>query len=97
MQTFYDFLSFKTFISLEVFIVLYYLGAIGVPLAGWVLASWLKKKFCTSEDEKKSKGKVQTKFILIFLAIFMMMELFWRVMFEFFIAYFQMRDVLVGI
>jgi len=97
MQGFYDFLSFKTFISLDVLVVLYYLGALGVPLGGWFMARWLKNKFCTSEDEAKTKGAFPTKLILIFLAMFVLMEVFWRVMFEFLIAYFQMRDVMVGL
>jgi len=97
MQDFYNFLSFKTFISLDVLVGLYYLGALGVPIGGWILARWLKNKFCTSEDEAKTKGKFQTKLIFIFLAMFVLLEVFWRVMFEFLIAYFQMRDIIVGL
>jgi hypothetical protein len=97
MQAFNDFLTFKTFISLDVLIIMYYLGALGVPITIWLLARWLKDKFCTPKEKAESKGSLQTKLIFIFLAIFIAMEIFWRVMFEFLIAYFQMRDVLVGI
>lgn len=96
MQAFLDFLSFKTFISLDVLIIMYYLGAIGVPVGMWLLGRWLKDKFCTTQEKAESKGKLQTKLIFIFAAIFIIMEVFWRVVFEFLIAYFQMRNVLVG-
>jgi len=97
MQALNDFLTFKIFISLDVLIIMYYLGAIGVPVGMWFLARWLKDKFCTAEEKAKTKGKLRTKMILIFSVIFIVMEIFWRVMFEFLIAYFQMRDVLVGL
>jgi len=96
MQEFYDFLSFKIFISLDVLIVFYYLGALGVPIAGWSLARWLKNKFCTPEDEALSKGKYQTWFVFIFIMMFIFMEIVWRVMFEFLVAYFQMHAVIVS-
>ncbi|HIP02533.1 MAG TPA: DUF4282 domain-containing protein [Campylobacterales bacterium] len=37
----------------------------------------------------------KTKLILCFIICFFFIELFWRMMFEFLIAYMQIRDVLV--
>lgn len=96
MEAFYDFLRFKSFISLDVLIFIYYLGALGLPVFGWTVTVWIKKKLWYSDDKRATKGKYQTYFIFIFLLSFVFMEIFWRVMFEFLIAYFQMRDVIVG-
>ncbi len=36
-----DFLTFKSFISTEVLIVFYYIGAIILPVGAWCLVAWL--------------------------------------------------------
>ncbi len=97
MQQFLDFLSFKSFISLDVLIVIYYLGALGVPFFGWYLSRWIRSKLMHENEKSLSKSKYQTYLIFLFIIFFLLLELFWRVMFEFLIAYFQMRDVLVGL
>jgi hypothetical protein len=40
--------------------------------------------------------KQQTKLIAFFIFCFLFMELFWRMLFEFLIAYMQIRDALVN-
>jgi len=97
MQAFLDFLSFKYFISLDVLVVMYYLGALGVPILGWAFVLWIRAKLFSENKESSSKGKYKTYFILFFMVVFIFLEIFWRVMFEVLIAYFQMRDVLVGV
>ena len=97
MQTFIDFLSFKYFISLDVLIVIYYLGAVGVPFGAWLFTLWVKGKINASTKDALVQGKYKTYLTFFFIIMFVFLEIFWRVMFEMLIAYFQMRDVLVGI
>ena len=99
-----DFLTFKSFISIEVLIIFYYLGAIIMPIGIWLLLIWLLHKYrllnTAYENGKemiwKSLNKKQkTKFVAFFVISFLFMELFWRMFFEFLIAYMQMRDALL--
>lgn len=99
-----DFLSFRAFISIPVLIGFYYMGALLMPLFMWFFSTWLMKKFKILGDLHRS-GKeklwslLSTKQKLIFVSMFIMsflfMQLFWRMMFEFLIAYMQMRDALI--
>jgi hypothetical protein len=99
-----DFLSFKTFISIEALIVFYYLGAVMLPIGLWLLMSRLMHKFdAFSEASESAKALIwsslrseqKIKVLILFLILFLFMELFWRMLFEFLIAYMQIRDVLV--
>ncbi len=97
-----DFLIFKSFISIDILIFFYYVGAIIIPYALYKSKYYLINKFKIFDifnklilkifnlfdDKKKSSIK-----ILLFL-LFIFMEIFWRMMFEMMIAYFQMRDYL---
>jgi len=99
-----DFLTFKSFISTEVLIAFYYIGAIIFPALAWYLVTWLlyKYDFANALYQKGNKAlwkslskNQQYKLILFFLATFLFMELFWRMLFEFLIAYMQIRDALL--
>lgn len=99
-----DFLTFKTFISTEALIVLYYLGALILPIGLWLLLTRLVRKYrllnTAYENAKELLWKSlnrnqQIKFISFFVISFLFMELFWRMLFEFLIAYMQMRDALL--
>ena len=99
-----DFLSFKTFISIEVLIVFYYIGAVIFPIGLWFLMSWLMRKFNIFSDVYKTaqelvwnslRVKQKIKILILFFVLFLFMELFWRMLFEFLIAYMQMRDALI--
>ena len=99
-----DFLTFKTFISTEVLIICYYLGALILPIGLWLLLTWLIRKYRllnTAYESGKEllwkslNRKQQIKFIAFFVISFLFMELFWRMLFEFLIAYMQMRDALL--
>lgn len=101
-----DFLSFKSFISTEVLIVFYYLGALILPISVWLLFNWLIIKYdIFNNSYKKGKQwlwkslskKQQVIVLMFFIACFLFMELFWRMLFEFLIAYMQIRDALLGI
>jgi len=99
-----DFLTFESFISTEVLIVFYYLGAVILPFGGWFLFTWFINKYgLLNAAYENSKGmlwaslnrKQQTKLAVFFVVSFLFMELFWRMFFEFLIAYMQMRDALL--
>jgi len=101
-----DFLTFKSFISTEVLIIFYYLGALILPAGMWLLLTWLTRKYRLFNAAYESgKGiiwklldrKQKTKFVSFFIFSFILMELFWRMLFEFLIAYMQMRDALLQI
>lgn len=99
-----DFLTFKRFISIDALIVFYYFGAVVLPVATWFLVVWLVRKY-SSVRSAYEMGKdtfwqalspKQKGWLLFFFAMaFLFMELFWRMLFEFLIAYMQIRDALV--
>ncbi|WP_415405683.1 DUF4282 domain-containing protein [Sulfurovum sp. CS9] len=97
-----DFLTFQTFITPSLLILMYYIGALLIPVVSWYLAEWIKTSYFT-EISKSIKEEIQTRttakqrFIVYtaFIICFLCMEIFWRMMFEFFIAYFDMHDALM--
>ena len=100
-----DFITFKSFISTEVLIIFYYIGALILPVGLWTLLTWLIRKYkylnTAYENGKaivwKSLNKQQqTKLVAFFITSFLFMELFWRMLFEFLIAYMQIRDALLN-
>lgn len=99
-----DFLTFKSFISTEALIIFYYLGAIILPVGIWFLLAWLIRKYSLLNSAyengkeiiwKSLNKKQQSKFVVFFISLFLFMELFWRMLFEFLIAYMQIRDALL--
>ena len=99
-----DFLTFKSFISTEVLIIFYYIGALLMPIGIWYFLTWLigKYRFVNATYEKGKEviwhslnKKQQTKLVAFFISSFLFMELFWRMLFEFLIAYMQIRDALL--
>jgi hypothetical protein len=99
-----DFLTFKSFISTEVLIIFYYLGALVLPFGIWFLFTRIINKYrllnTAYENSKEMlwaslNKKQQTKFMIFFAISFLFMELFWRMLFEFLIAYMQIRDALL--
>ncbi|MBL3527851.1 MAG: DUF4282 domain-containing protein [gamma proteobacterium endosymbiont of Lamellibrachia anaximandri] len=99
-----DFLTFKSFISTSALIVFYYIGAFILPIGTWFLSAWLIKKYKFIDDAQKIgrdaiwgllNKKQQTKLVTLFIIFFLFLELFWRMMFEFLIAYMQIRDALL--
>lgn len=101
-----DFLTFKSFISTEVLIVFYYLGAIVVPIGVWLSLVWIIQKYNMVGTVYESGKEIvwaslnsqqKMKLIVLFITSFLFIELFWRMLFEFLIAYMQMRDALLQI
>ena len=106
MQKFIDFLNFKTFISPYALVVCYYVGALGVPIGSWFFALWIKRRYWLVSDiyEKSKETAVNftpTKYRLLFYTLFILcffcMEIMWRMMFEFLIAYLQIREALLSL
>jgi len=99
-----DFLTFKDFISIPVLISFYYFGAVVFPFFMWIFSKWLVKKYRLI-NEVHTKGKEalwkllntqqKIKLIAVFVVAFIFMELFWRMLFEYLIAFMQMRDALL--
>ena len=80
------------------------MGAIIMPPFIWFFSRWIMKKSNVLEKSYKSSKVVFSKiiplkykliFIPLFVMMFLFMELLWRMMFEFLIAYFQIRDALL--
>jgi hypothetical protein len=104
MQSVFDFLVFDRLISHYALIVFYYLGALGMPLAAWLLARYLLVRFPSARDAfdagKRGIGgllNVRQRVLLLalFFSAFLFMELLWRMLFEYLIAFMQMRDALI--
>ncbi|OYV32990.1 MAG: hypothetical protein B7Z83_10110 [Thiomonas sp. 20-64-5] len=97
-----DFFAFRIFVSLDVLRVAYALGAIGMPLVAWGVWLWLDRftlwKWMRGAAADATRqvipGRWRLVAILLFVLCFLCMELMWRMMFEFIIAYLQMRDAL---
>lgn len=103
-DTLLDFLSFRTLISEPVLLVFYYLGALGMPLAAWLGVLYLIRRYEAARGAYEAGKQIFTAAlpkrhrlltIVLVIVAFLFMELLWRMMFEFLIAYMQIRDALV--
>jgi len=99
-----DFLTFKTFISIKALIVFYYMGAIIMPIGIWWTIVIIVKKYNLIQDIYQQGKRLlwqslsndqRLKIASLFAVSFLFMELLWRMMFEFLIAYMQIRDALL--
>jgi hypothetical protein len=104
MQGFIDYLNFRSFISPHVLVACYYIGALGVPVGSWFFARWIKRKYWVVSDIYESsktmifnitRTKDRMLFYVLFALFFFCMEIIWRMVFEFLIAYLQMREALL--
>jgi hypothetical protein len=99
-----DFLTFDSFISIPVLIGFYMVGAVLCPFVMWRCMRWMVTKFSLLE-QTYLQGKTliwqllpvkqKVKVLLLFIAAFLLAEIFWRMLFEFLIGYMQMHDALV--
>ena len=91
----WDFLTFKSFVTPDLLIVIYYMGAVVMPLFSYIIYRWLMGRLSIHYDLR-----VDTKYkYLLYIPIiicFICMEIFWRMLFEFMIAYFDMHDALMN-
>ena len=97
-----DFLTFNTFITPSLLILMYYIGAVVIPLLSWYFAAWVHRNYLSKvsgvlkeEIKRRTTAKQRLYTVIVFVLCFLCMEIFWRIMFEFFIAYFDMHDALM--
>ena len=94
MQEFNDFLNFKTFVSPYMLFTFYYLGAIVAPITAYIFAKKIYK-YPKEIISKTMTSQYKVKIIILSIGMFIFMEILWRMMFEFLLAFLQMRDALV--
>lgn len=98
-------LSFEIFISPPLMILGYYTGAVVLPILIYrFIHNYYKKisgvpipKIDISVAKLSDKVSVKLSPKWIFLLGFIAFEVFWRIFFEFILAYFQIRDALVSL
>ena len=83
-----DFLTFEKFISSEVLLVFYYMGLFFLPILMWMYRKKVSFVYRVTQSENR------TVVLIVLLLIFIVMQIFWRMMFEAMIAYFDMHDYL---
>jgi len=93
----YDFLTFRTMITPALLLGVYYFGAFVMPLAVYGgVRFYLRRYGGAVKPQENSPSRWSWKLRLLFLLFFFMGEVAWRIFIEFFVAYFQIRDALIG-
>ena len=95
-----DFLTFKSFIAIDFFIFLYYIGALVIPLVIIIKVQdiyyrfeFIKYLYKTMERFLSKFGSKQQLFAIVGgISLFLFMEIIWRICFEMIIGYFQLID-----
>lgn len=102
MDVLYGFLTFRYFISHNVLHIIYFLGAAGVPFLAWRLSqrlqSWQGESLSGAISplrEPLDGNRGGTRIFGLFFLMFVFMEIVWRVIFEFLMAFLQMREALL--
>lgn len=104
MQILIDFFTFETLISEHALILFYFMGAVLLPIFVWIVSFSLTKRYLITRQTAKMgtdlfkslPWRYQAIALSTFLLMFFMMELFWRMMFEYLIAFMQIRDALTN-
>lgn len=100
----WGFLTFRSFISPVALFAFYYLGAVAIPFLSWFLSAWLWRRYAVlplATHALRGLTRALTRrrdrwlFLILSVAMFLLMELLWRMMFEFLMAYLQIRDALL--
>jgi len=105
MTSMYDYLVFNKFIAQDILIVSYYFGVIVMPILFWYLRSYFIKKVLYIHEVERSVGSYYSKLSssdkrkvwFVIIALFVCMQLCWRMMFEMMVGYFDMHDYLYEI
>ncbi len=100
-----DFLTLKSFISVDILIISYYIGAVVIPILMWLSKAYLQRKFENLDRVdrllKSLFGQLSLKrrvlFILFMVFMFISMEIVWRMCFEAMVGYFQMVQAIKSI
>ena len=93
-----DFLTFKTFITPSLLVIMYIGGALVMPVVSYYLAKWIVTHYLSKQKEiffSATTPKQRLIILVMFLGCFLCMEIMWRIMFEFVVAYFDMHAALM--
>lgn len=100
LSTLLGLFSFEVFISPYLIILVYYLGAVIFPL---YIYRFVRRHYKKVSDLNLPKVELDPSITVLkfspkwlFLLGFVVFEIFWRMFFEFFVAYFQIRDALMS-
>lgn len=99
-----DVLLFRRLIATELLIGLYYLGAVILPFAAWWGGRWIIRTLRPEDGIHGWDGdgvmpvdpSLRRRLWALAVVLFVLMEVFWRLAFEFGIAYFRIHDALTG-
>lgn len=100
-----DFFAFRTFIAPGVIYITYYLGAVSVPVLAWLVARQSRTRLLeelriqapdTWSETNGLGWRGWARVTSAALATFVILEIAWRILFEFLLAYFQIREALVS-
>ena len=98
----WDFLSFNRFITQDVLIFFYYIGAVVMPIFLYLLRGAVLRRFTffkTADESIHSfyvtfSFQQKVAFWVLFISMYFCMELCWRMVFEAMIGYFDMHEYL---
>ncbi|MGB0720850.1 MAG: DUF4282 domain-containing protein [Gammaproteobacteria bacterium] len=103
-ETLVDFLMFRATISEHALIVFYYLGALGVPfVSAWVAIRlarhWqaIRERLTIEADQTLPQlpARYRRRAWAAGIVMFLLMELGWRMLFEYLIAFMHMHEALL--
>ena len=100
-----DILTFNTFITQDVLVFFYYIGAVLMPIVLYFFKDYLTAHLSFVKKINDKLHSIYTAlssnekilFWMVFVTMFLCMELCWRMMFEAMIGYFDMHDYLYQI
>ena len=87
----WDILSFNTFVTQDVLIFFYYIGALGLPIVVYYYKDYFIRQISKHTSFSSNEKKI---FWFVVISLFLCMELCWRMVFEAMIGYFDMHDYL---
>jgi len=93
----YDILSFNNFIAQNVLIVFYYIGAVVIPAILYYYKDDAVRYFDKKGLQLSLDVKEKKIVFIVLIAVFLCMELCWRMVFEAMIGYFDIHDYLYEI
>lgn len=101
MDKIWGFIVFEHFVSMYVLVPFYYIGAIAIPFACWVVLTKVRHKYGmvdrTGGNGHRTEVGTGKRYAIIslFIVFFVFMEIIWRIFFEYLIAYLQIHHVLL--
>jgi len=93
-----DFLTFKTFIAPSVLLWVYAAGAVLMPVLSYYAVRGIVTRYLSRQQAwffAHTTSVQRLLLLLMSLGCFFCMEIMWRIMFEFVVAYFDMHEALI--